>query len=97
MGMYGLSGKVAKTYVADKLEFGFAGLRYPAVGVMAVDSESMGSTRQPIEFSGLIGAGILRRLTMRIDYRDDLVSFTYDPKRLVPCMPNVYREDCYDP
>jgi predicted aspartyl protease len=96
MGLYGVSGKVEKTYITDKLEFGFAGLRYPTNGVMAVDNQSMLSARETVNFSGILGAGILRRLTMQIDYRDDLVNFTYDPKRLVPCMPGVYREDCYD-
>jgi len=33
---------------------------------------------------------------MRIDYRDDLVNFSYDPKRLVPCIQGVYREGCYN-
>ncbi len=94
MGIHGLSGEIHKTYLTDKVEFDFAGLRYPAYNVIAVDQDAMWSQRS-LEVSGFLGAGILRMTTMQIDYRDDLVHFTYDPKRLTPCMPGVYREDCY--
>ena len=33
------------------------------------------------EVSGILGFSLLNMLDMKIDYRDGLVSFTYDPNR----------------
>jgi predicted aspartyl protease len=89
----GISGKVDKTYSTGELILSFAGLRYPVQSLTAFDTGF--SDQSGVEVSGFLGAAILRRLTMRIDYRDDLINFTYDPKRVTPCMKDIYREDCY--
>lgn len=34
------------------------------------------------EVSGFLGFGMLRLLDVKLDYRDGLVSFEYDPKRV---------------
>jgi hypothetical protein len=34
------------------------------------------------EVSGFLGFGMLRVLDLKLDYRDGLVDFEYDPKRL---------------
>ena len=95
LGIYGISGQLKDTYLTGDIKLDFAGLRYPAHDLVAFDTAKLFG-RDEIEISGLLGAGILRQLTMRIDYRDDLVNFTYDPTRLTHCMPGVYREDCYE-
>jgi len=95
LGFHGLSGEVKDTYLTGDIKLDFAGLRYPAHDLIAFDTGRLFG-RDEIEISGFLGAGILRQLTMRIDYRDDLVNFTYDPSRIVHCMPGVYREDCYN-
>jgi len=48
-----------------------------------------------VEISGLIGAPTLHQLTFSIDYRDNLVHFSYDPKRIAHCVNNVTIADCY--
>ncbi len=72
----------------------FAGLRYLVQSLTAFDTPAL-SRSAGVEISGFLGAAVLRRMTLRIDYRDDLIDFKYDPKRLTPCMKDVYREDCY--
>ena len=37
----------------------------------------------------------LHQLTVQIDYRDDLVHFTYDPKRIQHCVAGLELADCY--
>jgi hypothetical protein len=36
------------------------------------------------EISGFLGFAMLRMLEIRLDYRDGLVDFRYDPKRVNP-------------
>jgi hypothetical protein len=79
--VYGISGKVGKTYSTGELMLGFAGLRYPTSGLTAFETDRI-SNGAGVEVSGFLGAGILRRLTMHIDYRDDLVNFSYAPSGL---------------
>ena len=76
----GVSGSVKNVYRADKAVIQFGHLRQENQGLMAIDlthmSDSIGT-----EVSGLLGFITLRFLDIRIDYRDGLVDFSYDPKR----------------
>lgn len=76
----GLSGSVKDVYVADKAILQFGHLRQENQGLVSFDlthtSDSLGT-----EVSGTLGFTLLRVLDIKIDYRDGLVDFSYDPKR----------------
>ena len=76
----GLSGSVNKVYSADKAVLQFGHLKNENQDLTAFDmtdlSESVGT-----EISGTLGFQLLSRLEIKIDYRDGLVDFEYDPKR----------------
>jgi tetratricopeptide (TPR) repeat protein len=76
----GISGKVEKVYSADNITFRFAHLQQRGEGVVAFDTSNL-SKSAGLEVSGLIGFSTLSHLTVKIDYRDALVKFEYDPKR----------------
>jgi predicted aspartyl protease len=76
----GLNGKVDKVYSADQITFNFANLSQKNNDVTAFDTSKI-SKEVGMEISGLIGATTLNLLTIRIDYRDGLVKFDYNPKR----------------
>ena len=80
----GLSGNVEKVYSADEITFHFAHLAQKVNGVVSFDTSRF-SKAAGMEISGFFGATTLNLLTMHIDYRDGLVKFDYDPKRV----PNV--------
>jgi predicted aspartyl protease len=94
MEIHGISGQVKKVYASGQVMLHFAGLRFPSPSLFAFDTTNL-SSDTGVEISGFLGAGVLRRLTVQIDYRDDLVKFNYDPKRLQPCIVGVYMQDCY--
>jgi tetratricopeptide (TPR) repeat protein len=76
----GLSGSVDKVYRADKAVLQFGHIRQENQDLVAFDlthiSDSIGT-----EVSGTLGFTLLRFLDIKIDYRDGLVDFSYDPKR----------------
>ena len=76
----GISGKVEKVYAADHVTFRFANLRQTANGAIAFDTSNI-SKHLGTEISGFIGITTLQQLTVKIDYRDALVKFEYDPNR----------------
>jgi len=59
----------------------FADLQQPSMKVVTLDlslfSRSLGT-----EVSGFLGFDMLRLLEIKLDYRDGLVDFEYDPKRV---------------
>jgi hypothetical protein len=77
-GLKGLNGKVNKVYSA-KATLRFAHLQQPSRKVDTLDlslfSRSLGT-----EISGFLGFDTLRLLEIKLDYRDGLVDFEYDPK-----------------
>jgi len=87
MNIHGVSGKVDKVYSADNVTFYFGGLAQGGRDIVSFDIAKI-SKDTGLEISGFIGATTLGQLTMRIDYRDGLVKFDYDPsrgyKRLLP-------------
>ena len=76
----GLGGEVKKVYSARAtLRFGL--LHQPGQEVITFDLSSM-SRATGTEVSGFLGYAMLRILEVKIDYRDGLVNFEYDPKRI---------------
>lgn len=80
-GVRGISGEVRKTYMAGDLTFRFAQI---SERVHKVGSFDMSDTSKQIgiEVAGFLGATTWELMTVNIDYRDGLVKFDYDPKRV---------------
>ena len=76
----GISGSVKNVYSADTAILQFGHLRQENQDLTAFDMTSM-SNGAGTDVSGLLGFAMLRLLDIKIDYRDGLVDFTYDPKR----------------
>ena len=81
MQIRGMSGSVSQVYRANKatLQFG----RYEQENQDIVTFDISAVTRASgAEVSGILGFNMLRILQLKIDYRDGLVDFLYDPKHL---------------
>ena len=76
----GLNGKVNKVYSA-KATLRFAELQQPSMEVLTLDLSRF-SRHLGTEVSGFLGFDMLRLLEIKLDYRDGLVDFEYDPKRI---------------
>jgi tetratricopeptide (TPR) repeat protein len=76
----GISGEVKNVYSADKLTLTFANLRQENQDMISVDLNNM-SDGAGTEISGTLGFTVLRMLDIKIDYRDALVRFDYNPNR----------------
>ncbi|MGO9274251.1 MAG: aspartyl protease family protein [Terriglobia bacterium] len=76
----GISGSVQNVYRADKAVIQFGHLRQKNQDLVAIDMTHL-SDRTGTELSGILGFLMLRLLDIKIDYRDGLVDFSYDPKR----------------
>jgi predicted aspartyl protease len=79
----GISGSVKDVYRADKAVIQFGHLRQQNQDLIAFDLTHM-SDRLGTEASGVLGFTTLRILDIKIDYRDGLVDFSYDPKQRGP-------------
>ncbi len=77
----GMSGAVAQVYRADKATLQFGRYEQPNQDVVTFDLANISRTAGT-EVSGILGYKMLRILQIKIDYRDGLVDFLYDPKRL---------------
>jgi tetratricopeptide (TPR) repeat protein len=77
----GLSGKVDKVYSSDKATLQFGYLRQQNMDILTLDLSAV-SRHTGTEVSGFLGFGIIRQLRLKLDYRDGLVDFEYDPKRV---------------
>jgi hypothetical protein len=62
------------------MTFDFANLRQQATEVVAFEMSDI-SKHTGLEISGFLGITTLGQLRVKIDYRDALVKFDYDPKR----------------
>ncbi len=76
----GLNGQVTKVATADQLEYRFGRLRQDRHDVITFDHSSM-SDLYGAEITGELGFRMLQLMDIKIDYRDGLVNFTYDPHR----------------
>ena len=77
----GLSGKVEKMYTANEVTFSFARVEQKIREVPSFDLSKV-SKNVGMEVSGFLGARTLQLVTIHIDYRDGLVKFDYDPKKI---------------
>lgn len=75
----GLSGDVKKVFVADDVSLAFAHFRQKK-SLVAFDLTNM-SNAAGTEVSGTLGFGMLFQLDIKIDYRDGLIDFAFDPNR----------------
>ena len=96
--LYGISGEVKKLSTTGPLTLTFANLKQPASGMTAMDTSRLGD-EAGVEIAGFLGAPTLHQLTVQIDYRDNLVHFSYDPNRIQHCsatsLSGVSFADCY--
>jgi outer membrane biosynthesis protein TonB len=81
-GLRGLSGEVDKAYFT-KATVSFAHFGQWSTGVVSLDLSNL-SRRAGTEVSGLLGFDLLRLLEVKLDYRDGLVDFVYNPARVQP-------------
>ena len=81
----GLSGEVNRTFNADKAMFHFANVNEPNQNVVTIDLSNI-SRSVGVEVSGFLGFLTFRQLEVKIDYRDGLVEFTYDPNKIAPAL-----------
>lgn len=79
--MKGISGSVKNVYSANKAVLQFGRLRQENQDMLSIDTSSI-SEGNGTEVSGFLGFVVLRLLDIKIDYRDALVDFSYDPERL---------------
>jgi tetratricopeptide (TPR) repeat protein len=77
----GLSGEVTNVYSADHAILTFAHFRAPSQNMVTLDLSTI-SRHMGTEISGFLGFNMLRLLTLQLDYRDGLVNFNYDEKRI---------------
>ena len=81
--VHGLNGEVNKVYSSDKTTLGFGHFRQSNLGIITLDLSTV-SRHTGTEVSGFLGFAMLRQLEVELDYRDGLVDFKYDPKRVNP-------------
>ncbi len=74
----GISGEVKKVYETGKFRIEFGHLYQKVDSMTSIDTTRL-SHQTGVEVSGFLGAPILFRLTLHIDYRDNLIQFDYDP------------------
>ncbi len=80
MSVHGISGEVEKVYTADDIDFKLGHVEQKNHDVVAFAMPQI-SRSVGMEVAGLIGITTLGQMTVKIDYRDGLVKFEYDPKR----------------
>jgi tetratricopeptide (TPR) repeat protein len=77
----GLSGTVDQVYSSKKATLAFGHLRQSNLGIITFDLSNV-SGQTGTEVSGFLGFEMLRKLELKLDYRDGLVDFEFDPKRV---------------
>jgi predicted aspartyl protease len=78
--VFGVSGEVTHVYQTQEFLVTFAHVRLHVDSMTAIDTNTV-SKNIGVEVSGLLGAPVLNRLALQIDYRDNLVNFNYDEKK----------------
>jgi len=76
----GISGEVKKVYQTGKFTIVFAQLYQKVDSMTSIDTTAI-SHHTGVEVSGFMGTPILFRLTIHIDYRDNLIKFEFDPMK----------------
>jgi hypothetical protein len=81
--VHGANGAVDKVYSSEKATLRFGHFQQSNLGIITLDL-SIVSRHTGTEVSGFLGFAMLRQLEVELDYRDGLVDFKYDPKRVNP-------------
>jgi hypothetical protein len=81
--VHGVNGAVDKVYSSEKATLRFGHFQQANLGIITLDLSTI-SRRTGTEVSGFLGFAMLRQLEVELDYRDGLVDFKYDPKRVNP-------------
>jgi Aspartyl protease/Tetratricopeptide repeat len=81
--VHGVNGAVDKVYSSEKATLRFGHFQQPNLGIITLDLSTV-SRHMGTEVSGFLGFAMLRQLEVELDYRDGLVDFKYDPKRVNP-------------
>jgi tetratricopeptide (TPR) repeat protein len=81
MQIRGMSGNVSKVYTADKATLQFGRYEQQNQDMVTIDLSSI-TGQSGTEVSGILGFKMLRIVQVKIDYRDGLVDFIYDPKHV---------------
>jgi tetratricopeptide (TPR) repeat protein len=81
--VHGVNGEVNKVYSSEKATLRFAHFRQSNLDITTLDLSNV-SRHTGTEVSGFLGFSMLRQLEIELDYRDGLVNFKYDPKRVNP-------------
>lgn len=81
MRISGMSGKVGQVYRAQSASLQFGRYVQENQDVVTFDISSI-SRQTGVEVGGILGFKMLRILQVKIDYRDGLVDFVFDPHRL---------------
>jgi tetratricopeptide (TPR) repeat protein len=76
----GFSGEMKNVYVADDVDLAFGHFKQRR-SLVSFDMTNL-SNSIGTEVSGTLGFGMLYLLDIKIDYRDGLVDFSFDPNRL---------------
>lgn len=76
----GLSGKVEKVYDTGDVTLAFGNFKQHRDDMVAFDLTHL-SNNLGAEVSGSLGFAMLYLLEIKIDYRDHLIDFSYDPNR----------------
>ena len=79
----GVNGAVNKVYSSEKATLRFAHFQQSNLDIITLDLSTI-SRHTGTELSGFLGFAMLRQLEVELDYRDGLVDFKYDPKRVNP-------------
>jgi hypothetical protein len=78
-----VNGAVNKVYRSEKATLRFARFQQSNLDIITLDLSTI-SRHTGTEVSGFLGFAMLRQLEIELDYRDGLVDFKHDPKRVNP-------------
>jgi predicted aspartyl protease len=79
--VHGLSGEVKQVYSADKFTLQFGRYRQKNQDAVSFDFSNL-NKKIGTEVSGVLGFATWETMELKIDYRDGLVDFLYDPARV---------------
>jgi tetratricopeptide (TPR) repeat protein len=77
----GINGEVKKVYSSDRATLRFGHLQQLNREIVTLDLSNM-SRQTGTEVSGFLGFAMLNLFEVKLDYRDGLADFNYDPKRV---------------
>ncbi len=75
----GMSGDVNRVYISSEATLRFGHLQQKNKDIVTLDLSNM-NRQNEIEVSGFMGFAMIELLDVKLDYRDGLVNFEYDPK-----------------